>query len=320
MDGGSRASDPSSWDDDPMTWSDHRDRDVRLAAMGWLAARTADGRDALSTEAIRDFEFEGQRFRLMDGQRGIRKPKELAAALSIRTVWSRDDRSRPYDDAVGADGFLRYKWRGDDANHAENRAMRRAMEDRVPLIWFWGVGPALYKPIYPVYLIGEEPASQQFVVATDGLQSMRPDSVIEETLRRYIRTELMRRLHQPVFRSMVMRAYEYRCSVCALAHAVLLDAAHIVSDRHELGIAAVQNGLAMCKIHHAAYDAGILGVTPDLVVQIRGDILVEIDGPLLEHGLKRLHGQKLRALPRMKNEWPNEHLLAKHYEQFVKKS
>ncbi|WP_212754406.1 HNH endonuclease [Nakamurella aerolata] len=301
-----------------MTWDDHRDLELRVAAMDWLARRTADGCDALSTDEIADFEFQGVAFRLMDRQLGIRKPKELVAALSIRTVWRRNEQVRPYDDAVGADGFLRYKWRGKDGNHFENRALRHAMNKRAPLIWFWGVGPAQYKPIYPVYLIGEEPDSHQFVVATDGLQSMQPESVIEETLRRYVRAEVMRRLHQPVFRSMVMRAYEYRCSVCALAHAVLLDAAHIVADRHELGGAAVRNGLAMCKIHHAAYDAGILGVTPDLDIQIRSDILVEIDGPLLEHGLKRLHGQRLRALPRSRSEWPNPDLLALHHESFAR--
>lgn len=32
-----------------------------------------------------------------------------------------------------------------------------------------------------------------------------------------------------------------------------IDAAHIVEDGHELGIAAVRNGLALCKIHHAAF-------------------------------------------------------------------
>ena len=44
----------------------------------------------------------------------------------------------------------------------------------------------------------------------------------------------------------------------------------------------MRNGLALCKIHHAAYDSRILGVSPDLVVQIRADILDETDGPLLE--------------------------------------
>ncbi|WP_404602453.1 HNH endonuclease [Dermacoccus sp. GAS27A] len=187
----------------------------------------------------------------------------------------------------------------------------------MPLIWFWGVGPALYKPVYPVYLIGEEVAQQQFVVATDGLQHLQAtESPMEEVLRRYLRQETYRRLHQPVFRSMVMRAYESRCAVCQLRHSPLLDAAHIVEDRHERGIASVRNGLALCKIHHAAYDVGILGLTPELRVEVRADILDEVDGPLLEHGIKKLHGQPLMVVPRRRADRPDPELLQIHYERF----
>lgn len=212
---------------------------------------------------------------------------------------------------------MRSKWRGDDPDHPENRALREAMLRRVPLIWFWGVGPALYKPVYPVYLIGEEVAQQQFVVATDGLQHLQAtESPMEEVLRRYLRQETYRRLHQPVFRSMVMRAYESRCAVCQLRHSPLLDAAHIVEDRHERGIASVRNGLALCKIHHAAYDVGILGLTPELRVEVRADILDEVDGPLLEHGIKKLHGQPLMVVPRRRADRPDPELLQIHYERF----
>ena len=94
-------------------------------------------------------------------------------------------------------------------------------------------------------------------------------------------------------RATVLHAYDTRCAVCALRHVELLDAAHIVSDREEAGIAAVRNGLALCKIHHAAFDSSVLGIRPDLVVEIRSDVLNEIDGPMLEHGLKGRHRQPL---------------------------
>jgi hypothetical protein len=53
--------------------------------------------------------------------------------------------------------------------------------------------------------------------------------------------ETRQRLHQPVFRSTVLRAYERRCAVCSLAHSELLDAAHIVADSDERGEASVRN-------------------------------------------------------------------------------
>lgn len=299
-------------------WSEADDAELRREAMQWLAVRTNDGLESLRSDEISEFRFRGEPFPLMDRQRGIRKPAVLDSALSIRTTWRAEGAPRPYDDDIGADGLVRYKWRGDDPDHPENRALRIASAKQRPLIWFWGVGPGRYIPIFPVFLIGEERDQQQFVVATDGLQHLRPtDSPVEEVLRRYLRKESIRRVHQPVFRSMVMRAYENQCTVCSLRHPVLLDAAHIVEDRHELGVAAIRNGLALCKIHHAAYDAGILGVTPDSVVKIREDILTEIDGPLLEHGIKALHDSKLRVVPRVRNERPDRDLLDLHYQRFI---
>lgn len=294
------------------------DAALRRKAMAWLAARTNDGLDAIWHEDLKDFEFQGVRRPLKDRQLGIYKPKDLDAALSISTVFRREGDDRPYDDAPGADGLLRYKWQGDDPEKFTNRGLRRAMELQLPLIWFWGVAPGWYKPIFPVFLVAEEPDHQQFVVATDPIQNFEASGMgREEVFRRYALRMTQQRLHQPVFRSMVMRAYETRCAVCKLRHSVLLDAAHIVEDRAENGVAAVRNGLALCKIHHAAYDAGILGVTPELRVEIRQDILDEIDGPVLEHGLKGLHNEPLRALPRRRSDKPDPDLLAQHYQKFI---
>ena len=75
-------------------WSLERDARLRSAAMEWLAARTNDGRDPLTTEELKEFTFDGERFLLMDPQRGIRKPAVLASALAIRTVYG-PGRARP---------------------------------------------------------------------------------------------------------------------------------------------------------------------------------------------------------------------------------
>ncbi|HEY8827813.1 MAG TPA: HNH endonuclease [Jatrophihabitantaceae bacterium] len=302
-----------------MTAPTDFDSRLRREAMAWLTVRTNDGADSISSEELREFAIDGRRFLLMDRQRGIRKPAELSAALSIRTVYAPSAEKRPYDDDVGEDGLLRYKWRGDDAGQAENRALRAAMEQRVPLIWFFGVGQARYQPIFPIFLVAEERDHHQFVVDLDVVRDLAvPASPLEGQLRRYVMRETRQRLHQPVFRASVLRAYETRCAVCSLRHSELLDAAHIVPDRDEGGIAAVRNGMAMCKIHHAAYDSLILGVRPDLVVEIRADLLAEIDGPMLQHGLKGRHGQQLMVLPRGRVEQPDPHLLEISYARFRK--
>lgn len=290
---------------------------LRREAMAWLEFRTQDGLEPITWEELREFTFRGEKRPLKDRQLGIYKPRGLEAALSITTTFRAPGRERPYEDRPGEDGLLRYKWQGENPDTFTNRGLRIAMERRLPLIWFWGVAPGVYKTIFPVYLVAEEPAQHQFVVATDGLQNIESTGrSMDEITRRYALEETRRRLHQPVFRSMVMQAYRTQCAVCRLRHARLLDAAHIVADSEDVGIAAVRNGLAMCKIHHAAYDTGILGVSPDYIVSIREDILDEVDGPILEHGLKRLHGEELRVIPTVRAQRPDRELLARHFEEF----
>ena len=168
-----------------------------------------------------------------------------------------------------------------------------------------------------MYLLWEEPEQQQFVIDPDVARGLvSPGGHVDEHVRRYIVRETKQRLHQPVFRATVLRAYETRCAVCALRHSELLDAAHIVPDREEAGIAAVRNGLALCKIHHAAYDSFVLGIRPDLVVEIRADLLEEIDGPMLEHGLKGRHGQRVMVVPKVRAERPDRDLLDERYTAF----
>jgi len=41
----------------------------------------------------------------------------------------------------------------------------------------------------------------------------------------------------------------------------LLDAAHIIPDNMPEGKSTIENGLSLCKLHHSAYDAFIIGVT-----------------------------------------------------------
>jgi putative restriction endonuclease len=103
--------------------------------------------------------------------------------------------------------------------------------------------------------------------------------------------------------------------MCRLRHADLLDAAHIIRDSDEGGLPVVPNGLALCKIHHAAYDRNILGVRPDLVIDVRRDILDEVDGPMLRHGIQEMAGIRL-TVPRQRSAHPDRTNLERRYEEF----
>ena len=239
---------------------------------------------------------DGDKFPLVDRGRGIRKPAGWDAALSITTAAPRSGRPRPYADEEGLDGLHRYKLRADQLGTAENAGLRIAMVKKLPLIWFYGLVPTVFNAIFPVYLIAEEPEADQFVLAlTEDQRQITPGSPVEEVLRRYLISETKRRLHQPVFANQVMLAYDTKCAVCSLAHRELLDAAHITPDSDSLGAAIVTNGLALCKIHHSAYDRNILGIRPDYVVEIAARLLHATDGPMLTHGLQGHHGDQSHA-------------------------
>jgi len=75
-------------------------------------------------------------------------------------------------------------------------------------------------------------------------------------------------------------------------------------------------GLALCKIHHAAYDVNIIAGRPDYLVEIRHDILHEIDGPMLRHGLPEMHGAAIHV-PRPPDQRPDRARLEFRYEQFL---
>jgi putative restriction endonuclease len=140
--------------------------------------------------------------------------------------------------------------------------------------------------------------------------------VSREARRAYVTVLTQRRLHQQGFRERVLQAYRQQCAVCRLGHEELLEAAHILPDGHPRGEPIVPNGLALCGLHHAAFDRHILGITPDRMIRIRGDILREADGPMLRHGLQGFEGMQI-ARPRARELWPRPEFLQERFQQFL---
>ena len=71
----------------------------------------------------------------------------------------------------------------------------------------------------------------------------------------------------------------------------------------------------MCKIHRAAFDAHIAGVTAHYEVRVQERILREEDGPTLQHALQGVQGSRL-ACPKRRDSWPDRDLLAERFERF----
>lgn len=258
----------------------------------------------------------GERIPLWNYQKGIFKPAVLGrdgAALSIQTSIE-----SPYEDEHDLDaGRITYKYRGTDSLHPDNVALRRAAERRLPLIYLVAVDPGVYDAITPTYVTDELPARHQFTLMadSDGVRVFPEGSATQMVRREYVTRSVLQRLHQQQFRRMVLRAYREQCAICRLRHVQLLDAAHILPDRHPQGEAAVPNGLGLCKIHHSAYDSNIIGIDARARVHVRHDILLETDGPMLKHGIQEIEGNQL-LLPRKAVSRPNPEFLAERFERF----
>lgn len=175
--------------------------------------------------------------------------------------------------------------------------------------------------IWPVFLTGDNRGDLSFQVAFEpGDTAQLPELAFEEDARRsYALRVVKQRLHQAGFRERVFAAYRRTCSLCQLHHDELLDAAHIIPDGQPRGDPVIPNGLALCKLHHAAFDNNIIGIRPDLIVEIRKDIRREIDGPMLLHGLQGLHGSII-TVPREARLRPASDRLEERYERFQQAS
>jgi putative restriction endonuclease len=305
--------------DEPVMDPSSVDARVRLVAFDFLKRQTA-ATDGILPRALlaEGFLLEGVRVPLL-GPQGIFKPAVLPEVpLSITTVPVVPGRSRPYDDAWEGDGLIRYRYRGDDPNHRDNVGLRVAMARQTPLVYLHGIVPGEYLPVWPVYVVGDDPAALTFRVQVD--EAAAPlasagDRTVAEVRRRYVTTTTLHRLHQQSFRLRVLKAYQERCAICRLRRRELLEAAHILPDTHPRGEPVVSNGLALCSLHHAAFDRHIIGVRPDLTVDVRADVLHEADGPMLVYGLQGFHRARL-VVPRGAEVRPNPLFLEERYELF----
>lgn len=299
-----------------------RDTRLRLAAFEHVR-RLSEVHDHLTaTELKPGFAFEGERVPLINPQRGIFKPQQMRFLLSIKTVFPKPGRRVWYDDQrevhrqiFEGDETIDYAFMGQNPDAADNRWLREASENGVPIIYFLGIAPGRYQAILPAFIAGWDAVALKarvaFAVAEAGAHTA-PTNALD---RRYALRAVKQRLHQASFREAVITAYNGRCALSGLPESLLLDAAHIVADQDEqFGQPVVPNGIPLSKIHHAAFDAHLIGIDPDYHLHVSERLLVQQDGPMLE-ALKRLHGGTLH-LPNRSQDRPDRDRLALRFERF----
>ena len=130
------------------------DLQIRLAAFQWLTEHVNKQGGVLPRELLQQgFVFGQERIPLV-APSGIFKPGIMELPLSITTA--------PlglYDDSSGKENLLVYRYRGDNPDHRDNVGLRRVFSLKKPLIYFHGLMPGKYKAVWPVYIVGDDPAT-----------------------------------------------------------------------------------------------------------------------------------------------------------------
>src|SRR5438093_3767445 len=296
-----------------------RDEDVRTSCFGQLAILCAQfGEDVPYRGGLdRGFSFRGQRVPFLSVQKGIFRAaiQRGPAALSIQT-----SANSPYGDVETPDGFL-YDYRAGSIDQPDNRALRAAHELQVPIVYFVGTRPGWYRPNFPFFVTTDDVAARR-VLATPGamigpLDEQEPVLSEDPIERRYVVRATRVRIHQGRSRGQVVPAYREQCAICRLREVRLLDAAHIAGDTEEEGEPVISNGLALCSLHHRAFDHDLVGITPDYEVRVSERLLGDEDGPMLEV-LKGFNRQTIH-IPRRTAWKPDRERLAARFNRFLER-
>ncbi len=289
------------------------DSEVELHLRQLIFERLADivaENGVVSRAELEHLQVGDQQWRIIDRSRGIWNPKQLLATLSVIS-----NPKGPYADAHVGDSLYAYDYRAGSTD-GDNRKLRRAFELSMPIILLRTIRPGIFVPIFPVYVVADDTANRRFILALDeSLRFVSDPLQLKPAEREYAARIMKQRLHQPEFRGRVLLAYQTRCTVCTLRHGKLLDAAHIIGDNKEHGLPIVENGLSLCKIHHAAYDTNLLGISPNYRVHINRALMDEVDGPMLRHGLQEMDGRSL-TLPPCISDRPSADRLAERFDEF----
>lgn len=96
------------------------------------------------------------------------------------------------------------------------------------------------------------------------------DAEVTQPSRRKVLKTVLRTLRDGQFRKRVLGAYSHECAACGV-QLNLLDAAHILPVGHPNSTDKVTNGVALCALHHRAYDGALITFGPDFKLHISED-------------------------------------------------
>lgn len=221
----------------------------------------------------------------------------------------------PYDDSVG-DKRFEYVGEGLEGDQKENSpgnaALLEAVDRPTPIYFFYKSTDGAeweYQGRVDVddYEYVERDGRKVFVFTMEHVQGTDPTPIEINSEKRRIEDSVSsqpsltdnseyeitrRKARDRAFSDLVTEAYDGKCAVCGKRREsptgnTETEAAHIYPKR-EGGSDDVRNGIALCRLHHWAFDAGWLIFTDEHLIEVA-------DAPNRDgyHEFKQLEGRKL---------------------------
>jgi putative restriction endonuclease len=109
----------------------------------------------------------------------------------------------------------------------------------------------------------------QDISLLNDLEHLTEDQIllITDPERKIVVSQIVRRYRAADFRKRVLGAYSNRCAVCGI-QLELIDAAHIVPVVDSTSTDETNNGIALCKLHHAAFDRNLISFDEDYRIEL----------------------------------------------------
>jgi putative restriction endonuclease len=263
-----------------------------------LSEMLSDTGGYLSRRELESFEIDGLALPLLDGQQAIHNPKDPVELDATLSVYSKP--GTQHHDGDSSKGVWRYQYTG-STPRGRNIKLREAYKRALPIIYYDWIADGVFAPRFPVFVVRDVPEEMHVLLAYDSLKSLGSPDSDTQVEAAYRQAVVQQRIHQSEFRARVLYAYHTACAICEMPYASLLDAAHIRPYGEPGGERDVQNGLALCTIHHRAYDKKLIGIDGEQRLYVRPDVESIQDGPVLAASLQCLGGTRLtNKVPRGK--------------------
>jgi len=258
-----------------------------------------------------------------------------------RSIIVRSSLSGPYDDRMHDNSeYLYYIGHGENQDqkyHRGNKALAEANIHHVPIYGFiidkskgekhWlflgllqlidykyiksseGYRQYQYK-LQKKYLPNDEQIIEEQQQLQEEAQTEAPSLTADTTSKT---TSIQRKTRSSAFSTNVKILYNNQCSVCrreryTVAHYPEVEAAHIY-PKEKNGSDDLRNGLALCKLHHWAFDIGLLYLDDNYVIKTMQHIINNAD----YKEIFDFAGQKI-LLPEDKRYYPHPIYIKAHRE------